>query len=155
MVAGTQKRTKIDSQTSHSNSSIDLTEDTASITSDKFHINDDDDEEDIMTFWESPILSPQSPTPPPIYNSVYGTSINYNNLLSNKNELLCNNIVDFDQIDATAAAAAAAAAANSKPNSMKNGFNPNAAETNGKIGGGGGTDENSFRSPPEVCCTIM
>lgn len=153
--AGT-KRTKIDSQTSHSNSSIDLTEDTASITSDKFQINDDE-EEDIMNFWELPIL-PQSPTPPPIYNSVYGTSINYTNLLSNKNELLCNNIVDFDQIDVTAAAAVAVATdtniTNDKASTqLQNGFNQNAADTmNGKISG---TDEKCYRPPPEVCCTIM
>lgn len=63
---------------------------------------DDDDDEDILNFWElngSPsLLTPQSPTPP-IYNSVYGHSINYANLLSNKNEILCDNIINYDATD--------------------------------------------------------
>lgn len=142
--AAAAKYKKQDSQTSHSNSSIDLTEDTASITSDRFHINDDE-EEDIMNFWESPtLMTPQSPTPPPIYNSVYGSSINYANLLSNKNELLCNNIIDYE-------------VANGKHNAThenlhnKNGFNQNNAADTAKAG----MDEKCYRPPPEVCCTIM
>lgn len=152
--AGTTKHTKTDSQASYSNSSIDLTEDTASITSSDNHMNDDE-EEDIMNFYESPLLlSPQSPTitPPPIYNSVYGSSINYTNLLSNKNELLCNNIIDFDQIEAANGKMSENANEKSTLNLNINGFNQNGDTATEKTTG---ADEKSFRPPPEVCCSIM
>ncbi|XP_055313901.1 uncharacterized protein LOC129575071 isoform X2 [Sitodiplosis mosellana] len=138
------KYKKQDSQASHSNSSIDLTEDTASVISDRFHINDDE-EEDIMNFWESPtLMTPQSPTPPPIYNSLYGSSINYANLISNKNELLCNNIIDYE-------AANGEQGGTHEKSHSKNGFNQNNTADAAKPG----IDEKCYRPPPEVCCTIM
>lgn len=122
-------------------------DETASLTSerdekDKIYlasIVDDDEEDDIMNYWE---LDSQSMLPsqtPPAYQSVYGNSINYDKLLSNKNELLCNNIIDFDHVEETAASDPQTKATVSKQGSQT------------KLG----PDENYFKPAPEVCCTIM
>lgn len=143
--APTTKYRKQDSQTSHSSSSIDLTEDNTSISSDKFLINDDE-EEDIMNFWESPtLMTPQIPTTPLVYNSLYGSSINYKNLLSNKNELLCNNIIDYDATDINRK--------NVMPQNIEEcGYIQNAEATSTEKND---INEKCYRPPREVCCTIM
>lgn len=97
-----------------------------------------------MNFWElEGSTSSHTPQTPPIYNSVYGNSINYANLLSNKNELLCNNIINFEQIDVSNDETMSTTTA--KANGLKQGQTPKVA----------GTDENYFKPAPEVCCTIM
>lgn len=122
-------------------------DETASLTSerdekdkiDSASIVDDDEEDDIMNYWELNSQSMQTPQTPPAYQSDYGNSINYEKLLSNKTELLCNNIIDFEHVEETAAT------------------DPQTKSTVNKQGPQTilGPDENYFKPAPEVCCTIM
>lgn len=63
---------------------------------DSDYVDDADDDDDSLNFWES-----QSPTPP-TYNSDYSSSLNYENILTSKKDFICNNIVNFDENDGEA-----------------------------------------------------
>lgn len=135
-----------------SRSSIDIdsysTDDTVGVSSEE-----DDEEVDIFNCWESErsssVITPQSPTPP-AYNSVYGTSINYANLLSNKNELLCNNIMSYDESETPSQA---------DPSKMlvDTGLSGDAIDEKTSHRPINGTKDgaHSVKPPPEVCCSIM
>lgn len=92
-----------------------------------------------MNYWELDSQSMLTPQTTPAYQSVYGNSINYEKILSNKNELLCNNIIDFDHVEEMAG---------TYPQTKAT-VNTQGPQT--KLG----TDEDYFKPAPEVCCTIM
>lgn len=122
-------------------------DETASLTSERDEkdkidlasIVDDDEEDDIMNYWELDSQSMLTPQMPPAYQSVYGNSINYEKLLSNKNELLCNNIIDFDHVEETV----------TTDHQTKDTGNNQGPQTKSE------PDESYFKPTPEVCCTIM
>lgn len=103
-----------------------------------FDSDDVDDEEydDVsLNFWESP-----SPTPP-TFNSVYGTSTDYEHLFADKNEFLCNNIVNFDANHGNRGDVT-----NTKSDQM----NATAKKNDTAIAG-----NNNLTKSPEACCIIM
>lgn len=122
-------------------------DETASLTSERDEkdkidlasIVDDDEEDDILNYWELDSQSMLTPQMPPAYRSVYGNSINYEKMLSNQNELLCNNIIDFNHVEETATTDPQTKSTISKQGSQT------------KLG----PQENYFKPAPEVCCTIM
>lgn len=122
-------------------------DETASLTSERDEkekkdlasIVDDDEEDDIMNYWELDSQSMVAPQMPPAYQSVYGNSINYEKILSNQNELLCNNTIDVNHVEETATTDPQTKSTISKQGSQT------------KLG----PHENYFKPAPEVCCTIM
>lgn len=134
-----------------SRGSIDMdsysTDDTAGITSEDDEEEEVEEEEDIFNYWESersPSTIPHSPIPP-AYNSLYGSSINYANLLSNNNELLCNNILNYDSLEIS--------------NKTTLHGNPLVANDAGlrseRLPQQQNENAHSIKQPPEVCCNIM
>lgn len=97
-------------------------------------VDEGEDDDESLNYWESPT--------PITCNSNYGSGLDYENILANKNEFLCNNIANYEANDEDAT--------KTESEQMNANIKQNVAASKAIIAG-----SDNFTKSPEVGCNLM